>query len=112
MLWSDPDEKEGYEDSTRGAGYLFGPDVSSKFVYVNSLDKICRAHQMMQTGHKFSHEKNVCTVFSAPNYCYRCGNLASIVEVNEHLEMNFQQFESVNRTNEEKKTIIPDYFIQ
>ena len=91
---------------------MFGPDISSKFIHSNGLDKICRAHQMMQTGHKFSHEKNVCTIFSAPNYCYRCGNLASIVEINENLSMNFQQFESVNRSGEEKVSVLPEYFIQ
>ncbi len=25
-------------------------------------------------GYQMTHEKNVVTVFSAPNYCYRCGN--------------------------------------
>lgn len=27
MLWSDPDEIEGWNQSPRGAGYLFGEDI-------------------------------------------------------------------------------------
>lgn len=37
-------------------------------------------------GYNWCHEKHVVTVFSAPNYCYRCGNQAAIMEINEHLE--------------------------
>ena len=42
----------------------------------------------------------VVTVFSAPNYCYRCGNQAAIMEVDEHLEYTFQQFDPAPRRGE------------
>lgn len=32
-------------------------------------------------GYQWCHNQQCVTVFSAPNYCYRCGNLAAIMEV-------------------------------
>lgn len=42
---------------------------------------IARAHQLMMDGYTVTHNKNVSTIFSAPNYCYRCGNQAAIMDV-------------------------------
>jgi serine/threonine-protein phosphatase 2A catalytic subunit len=44
-------------------------------------------------GYNWQHEKNVVTVFSAPNYCYRCGNEAAIMEVDEFMKYTFLQFD-------------------
>ena len=32
-----------------------------------------RAHQLVMEGFNWCHDQNVVTIFSAPNYCYRCG---------------------------------------
>ncbi|KAL0436132.1 UNVERIFIED_CONTAM: Serine/threonine-protein phosphatase PP2A catalytic subunit [Sesamum radiatum] len=61
LLWSDPDDRCGWGISPRGAGYTFGQD------------------------------QKVVTIFSAPNYCYRCGNMASILEVDDCNGHNFIQ---------------------
>jgi hypothetical protein len=64
----------GWGISPRGAGYTFGQDISEQFNHTNGCRFIARAHQLMMEGYMWQHNKNVVTLFSAPNYCYRCGN--------------------------------------
>jgi len=49
LLWSDPDDegKSGWGTSPRGAGFLFGVDVTGRFLHENGLAVICRAHQVV-----------------------------------------------------------------
>ena len=114
ILWSDPEEElKGYQISPRGAGFLFGGDTVNKFVETNKLDCVVRAHQLVLEGYKIMFDNKLFTVWSAPNYCYRCGNVASIMEVDEDLEKDFKIFEAT--TNEEKQAPVikdlPEYFL-
>ena len=48
LLWSDPDEnKQGWSVSPRGAGWIFGLDITDKFIHKNNLKMITRAHQLV-----------------------------------------------------------------
>ncbi len=44
LMWSDPEEIEGWGLSPRGAGYLFGRDVVDQFNRINNISLITRAH--------------------------------------------------------------------
>ncbi|KAL8900260.1 MAG: hypothetical protein Q9192_001173 [Flavoplaca navasiana] len=113
LLWSDPDDRCGWGISPRGAGYTFGQDISEAFNHNNGLTLVARAHQLVMEGYNWSQDRNVVTIFSAPNYCYRCGNQAAIMEIDEHLKYTFLQFDPCPRAGEpmvSRRT--PDYFFE
>ncbi|PVH87608.1 Metallo-dependent phosphatase [Cadophora sp. DSE1049] len=96
LVWSDPEDVETWAVSPRGAGWLFGNKVATEFNHVNKLTLIARAHQLVNEGYKYHFaEKSVVTVWSAPNYCYRCGNVASIMNVGKDLVPKFSIFSAV-----------------
>ena len=112
LLWIDPEACVGFGQSQRGAGFIFGENVSKDFYRVNGLDMISRAYQWTLTGYAWTHSNKVCTIFSAPNYCYRCANEGAIMEVDENISPTFYKFDSAPRRGEMevmKKT--PDYFL-
>ncbi|CAN0256320.1 unnamed protein product, partial [Ectocarpus sp. 12 AP-2014] len=96
LLWSDPEEIDGWGLSPRGAGYLFGGDVVDKFNETNDLQLIARAHQLVMEGHR-SMFNSLVTVWSAPNYCYRCGNVAAILELDENLNQVTLHFHALTQ---------------
>jgi len=113
LLWSDPEDIDGWGLSPRGAGYLFGGDVVEQFNRTNNLDLICRAHQLVMEGYKYMFSDMLVTVWSAPNYCYRCGNVAAILEFDEHLNRNFKTFDAAPQESRgvPSKKPAPDYFL-
>jgi serine/threonine-protein phosphatase 6 catalytic subunit len=102
LMWSDPEDINGWQQSPRGAGWNFGATAVQEFNQVNALDLICRSHQLVQEGYKFMFgdpelvdDGKLVTVWSAPNYCYRCGNVASVLAVQKDLSRKFLNFTEV-----------------
>ncbi|KAM3396319.1 serine/threonine-protein phosphatase PP-X isozyme 2 [Capsicum galapagoense] len=114
LLWSDPEDiVDGWGLSPRGAGFLFGGSVVTSFNHTNSTDYICRAHQLVMEGYKWMFNNQIVTVWSAPNYCYRCGNVAAILELDENLTKQFRVFEAAPQDSRgaPAKKPPPDYFL-
>ena len=114
LLWSDPDqEQKGFGISPRGAGYLFGGNVVKTFEEINKINLIARAHQLVMEGYKMMFDGKLVTIWSAPNYCYRCGNKASILKLDDQLERQTIVFNaaSVDDRRIPAKLPVPDYFL-
>ncbi|KAK2948524.1 putative Serine/threonine-protein phosphatase 2A catalytic subunit beta [Blattamonas nauphoetae] len=111
LLWSDPEERNGFGMSPRGAGWVFGADESQKFNQKNKLKLIVRAHQLVMDGYSRVHDNNVITLFSAPNYCYRCGNQGAIMELDDSLERQIKQFDPAPRRGEPQISRRPPQFL-
>lgn len=113
LLWSDPDDIEGWHLSNRGAGYLFGADAVQKWNRANGIDLVARAHQLVMEGYKYMFNESLVTVWSAPNYCYRCGNVAAILELDEDLKRSFKIFEAApaEARGVPAKRPAPNYFL-
>ncbi len=124
LVWSDPDpERDEFSLSPRGAGYTFGARVVKKFLAVNGMTHILRAHQLCQEGFQVLYDDHLSTVWSAPNYCYRCGNMASVLEVSDTGERFFNVFAAAPENDQHKDiqpgapdkmsdgNSLPDYFL-
>ena len=93
---------------------MFGRRVTDEFNEINGLNLICRAHQLVQEGLKYMFpDKNLVTVWSAPNYCYRCGNVASILAFDENLDREVKYFTETNEnsTMMAPRATLPGYFL-
>ncbi len=65
ILWSDPvDELSGAYPSPRGAGRLFGEDITDKLLKMLNVKALIRGHQSSREGYKTNHHGKVITLFS------------------------------------------------
>jgi protein phosphatase len=79
MLWSDPHEEQGWKPSDRGAGILWGPDLTKSFLSKNNLELVIRSHEMVDEGTKPFHNDHCITLFSASNYTGTNENQGAVI---------------------------------
>ena len=92
LLWSDPDNQavNGWGPNDRGVSVVFNEKVIKKFLEKNDFDLICRAHQVVEEGYEFFGDRQLVTVFSAPNYCDEFDNAGAMMVVDENLMCSFK----------------------
>ena len=91
ILWSDPStEVDDWGQNERGISYIYSLSVIKKFLELNNLDLICRAHQVVEDGYEFFGNRSLVTVFSAPDYCEEYNNCAAIMVVDSNLKCSFK----------------------
>ncbi|CAD8073596.1 unnamed protein product [Paramecium primaurelia] len=113
ILWSDPEQDlDGWIANHRGGGQCFGKKVVEQFNHINGLILITRSHQLIMDGYRYEFNKQLVTVWSAPNYCYRCGNKACIMNLDINLEQTFLVFdESQDSTSDIINQKVLPYFL-
>lgn len=106
LLWSDPCEEYGKENSinekfapnnVRGCSYFYSFNAVCDFLQDNNLLSVIRAHEAQDAGYKMYRRASstgfpsLITIFSAPNYLDVYNNKAAILKY-ENQVMNIRQF--------------------
>ena len=95
LLWSDPaDGMKGWGNSDRGVSYTFGADVVEEFLKKHDFDLMCRAHQVVELGYQFFAQRQLITIFSAPNYMSEFDNNGAMLVVDASLMCSFKVLKS------------------
>ncbi len=95
LLWSDPDSQcNGWGRNERGVSVVFNEKVLEKFLNKTGLDLVCRAHQVVEEGYEFFGNRQLVTVFSAPNYCGEFDNAGAMMVIDENLMCSFRIIKS------------------
>ncbi len=76
ILWNDPGEIEGFCPSLRGAGKIFGKDITEKVLENLKVKVLIRSHEPV--GIKLNHNGLVLTISSTKVY----GNLSAYLKIN------------------------------
>jgi len=105
LMWADPDpDVKMFQESDRGVSYLFGAAIIEKFLDKYDLDLIARGHQVETDGYAFFADRQLVTLFSAPNYCGEFDNCGAVMAVEEDLTCSFQVIDPAPGAKKRKKS--------
>ena len=100
LLWSDPDKETlEFDENDRGVSWVFGEKIVNEFNRKNDLDLIIRAHQVVDEGYEFFANRQLITIFSAPNYCGEFDNSAGIMIIDDALTCSLKVLRPVENLN-------------
>ena len=99
LLWSDPDKNiNGWGENERGVSVTFSANIVESFLDKFDLDLICRAHQVVENGYEFFANRQLVTIFSAPNYCGEFDNAGAMMMIEEGLVCSFKILKPITKT--------------
>ncbi|KAJ5191922.1 uncharacterized protein N7498_010907 [Penicillium cinerascens] len=128
LLWSDPANiKDWAPNDDRGVSWFFGRKPLTNFLKRHDLDLVCRSHMVVEGGYQFFGERDLVTVFSAPNvsiqirywlaagigpdsifrskYCGKFDNWGASMEVSADLRCNFNVLKPCDGIALNKRTV-------
>ncbi|CAF1241803.1 unnamed protein product [Rotaria sordida] len=98
LLWADPDnEAKDWAENDAGVSSRFGVNVVNQFLNRYNMDLICRAHQVVENGYEFFGNRQLVTIFSAPNYCGEFDNAGAMMSIDQNLMCSFTIFQSSDK---------------
>ena len=99
LLWSDPAtgnqaytagvQTKGWGKNDRGTSHVFSEKIVQEFTEKHDIDLIVRGHQVMEEGYEFFADRQLVTIFTAPNYCNEFDNDGCMLKVDEDLSCSF-----------------------
>jgi len=94
LLNSNPvlEKKEPEKGKDTETQVTFGQEEFKKFMTANDLSHFVRSNQLCIDGHQQLFGAKLSTIWGAPNFMYRCGNVASIMEIADNLDKSFNTF--------------------
>ena len=100
LLWSDPGEKiDTWGENERGVSYIFSEKIVEDFLDKYDLDLICRAHQVVENGYEFFANRQLVTIFSAPNYCGEFDNAGAMMLIDKNLMCTFKVLKPITSSS-------------
>ena len=99
ILWSDPWEGiKGTIASPRGAGRLFGEDVTKRLLAMLNVKALIRGHQSCPDGYKTDHSQKVLTLFSRKGAPYNNSYGAYLrLDISQKVEKPKQLLEGIHK---------------
>jgi serine/threonine-protein phosphatase PP1 catalytic subunit len=81
---------------------IFSPAKLEEFLTKHNLDLVARAHQVVEEGYEFFANRQLVTIFSAPNYGHEFDNAGAIMCIDENLICSFKILKPVKRKTSTK----------